>query len=148
MNAIMVGKPDANASVIMAPEADQVKISICPGVSTIIYFRGGSRCFSQRLITCAYRVRKTQELSATGPQPNKIRDCFCSCSNVWSCCTHDFLKINIKEPDCYLGPHITGSGQQTHETPAASDADSVDGREAKLCMTDGSHLRYIHTNWM
>ena len=27
-NATMVGKVDANASVIMAPEADQVKISI------------------------------------------------------------------------------------------------------------------------
>ena len=51
MKATMVGKPDANASVMMAPEADQVKISICPGVSTIMYFRGESRGFSQRLIT-------------------------------------------------------------------------------------------------
>ena len=52
MNAIMVGKPDAKASVIMAPEADQVNISIWPGVSTMTYFKGGSRCFSQRLMTC------------------------------------------------------------------------------------------------
>lgn len=51
MNAIIVGKPEAKASVIMAPEADHVKISIWPGVSTMTYFKGGSRCFSQRLIT-------------------------------------------------------------------------------------------------
>lgn len=34
----MVGKVDAKASVMIAPEADQVKISICPGVSTMTYF--------------------------------------------------------------------------------------------------------------
>ncbi len=33
--AITVGIEDATASVMMAPEADQVKISICPGVSRI-----------------------------------------------------------------------------------------------------------------
>ena len=51
MKAIIVGKPDANASVIMAPDADQVKISIWPGVSTMTYFKGGSRFFSHRLMT-------------------------------------------------------------------------------------------------
>lgn len=35
MYATTVGKEDATASVMMAPEADQVKISICPGVSSI-----------------------------------------------------------------------------------------------------------------
>ncbi|KAH3660203.1 hypothetical protein OGAPHI_007408 [Ogataea philodendri] len=35
MYAMTVGKVDANASVMMAPEADQMKHSICPGVSTI-----------------------------------------------------------------------------------------------------------------
>jgi hypothetical protein len=33
--AITVGSADATASVIIAPDADQVKISIWPGVSTI-----------------------------------------------------------------------------------------------------------------
>jgi hypothetical protein len=33
--ATTVGRDDATASVMMAPEADQVKISICPGVSKI-----------------------------------------------------------------------------------------------------------------
>lgn len=33
--ATTVGSEEATASVIMAPEADQVKISICPGVSKI-----------------------------------------------------------------------------------------------------------------
>lgn len=56
----MVGKPDANASVMMAPEADHVKISICPGVSTMMYFRGGSRGFSHRLITCTHTVAMVQ----------------------------------------------------------------------------------------
>lgn len=32
--ATTVGNVDAKASVMIAPEADQVKISICPGVST------------------------------------------------------------------------------------------------------------------
>lgn len=31
--ATTVGSDEATASVIMAPEADQVNISICPGVS-------------------------------------------------------------------------------------------------------------------
>ena len=53
MKAIIVGKPEAKASVMMAPDADHVKISIWPGVSTITYLRGGSRCFSQRLMTCS-----------------------------------------------------------------------------------------------
>ena len=70
MNAIMVGKPDANASVTMAPEADQVKISICPGVSTMMYFRGGSRGFSQRLITCVNRLGMAQERTCHGAIPN------------------------------------------------------------------------------
>ena len=35
MYAITVGSDDAIASVMIAPEADQVNISICPGVSTI-----------------------------------------------------------------------------------------------------------------
>jgi hypothetical protein len=34
MYATTVGKVEAIASVMMAPEADHVKISICPGVST------------------------------------------------------------------------------------------------------------------
>jgi hypothetical protein len=34
MYATTVGTADASASVMIAPEADQVKISICPGVST------------------------------------------------------------------------------------------------------------------
>ena len=35
MYATTVGNDDATASVIIAPDADQVKISICPGVSRI-----------------------------------------------------------------------------------------------------------------
>jgi hypothetical protein len=37
MYARTVGRELAIASVMIAPEADQVKISICPGVSTRIY---------------------------------------------------------------------------------------------------------------
>jgi hypothetical protein len=36
MYATHVGSAEATASVMMAPEADQVKISICPGVSTMM----------------------------------------------------------------------------------------------------------------
>lgn len=32
-----VGKDEATASVMIAPDADQVKISICPGVSKMIF---------------------------------------------------------------------------------------------------------------
>jgi len=32
-----VGRDDANASVMMAPDADHVNISICPGVSSSTY---------------------------------------------------------------------------------------------------------------
>ena len=39
-------------SVMMAPLADQVKISIWPGVSTTICCSGGSRSFSHSAITC------------------------------------------------------------------------------------------------
>ena len=53
MKAIIVGKPEAKASVMMAPDADHVKISIWPGVSTMTYLSGGSRGFSQRLMTCS-----------------------------------------------------------------------------------------------
>lgn len=35
MYARTVGIDDATASVMMAPEADQVNISICPGVSNM-----------------------------------------------------------------------------------------------------------------
>ena len=41
MYATTVGRLEAMASVMMDPEADQVKISICPGVSTSIYL---TRC--------------------------------------------------------------------------------------------------------
>lgn len=42
MYATTVGSDDATASVMMAPEADQVKISICPGVSTRMWLRAPS----------------------------------------------------------------------------------------------------------
>lgn len=35
--ATTVGKDEAIASVMMAPDADQVKISICPGVSKMMF---------------------------------------------------------------------------------------------------------------
>lgn len=37
MYATTVGRELAMASVMIAPEADHVKISICPGVSTSMY---------------------------------------------------------------------------------------------------------------
>jgi hypothetical protein len=37
--ATTVGREDASASVMIAPEADQVKISIWPGVSRTTYLR-------------------------------------------------------------------------------------------------------------
>ena len=37
--ATTVGKADATASVIIAPDADQVNISICPGVSSMMFLR-------------------------------------------------------------------------------------------------------------
>jgi hypothetical protein len=54
MYAIIVGKVEAKASVTIAPLADHVKISICPGVSATMYCSGGSRCFSQRPTTCRW----------------------------------------------------------------------------------------------
>lgn len=50
-NRTTVGKVDAKASVTICPEADQVKISIWPGVSAMMYFGVGSRRFSQSPIT-------------------------------------------------------------------------------------------------
>ena len=47
----MVGKEEAISSVMMAPEADHVKISICPGVSATMYCSGGSLGFSHNLMT-------------------------------------------------------------------------------------------------
>lgn len=40
MYATTVGKADARASVMIAPDADQVKTSICPGVSNMAYLGG------------------------------------------------------------------------------------------------------------
>jgi len=37
--ATTVGREDATASVMMAPDADQVNISICPGVSRITWLQ-------------------------------------------------------------------------------------------------------------
>ena len=39
MYATTVGNEEATASVIMAPDADQVNISICPGVSRMIWLQ-------------------------------------------------------------------------------------------------------------
>jgi hypothetical protein len=50
--ATTVGKEEAKSSVMMEPEADHVKISIWPGVSTMMCCRGGSRGFSQSSMTC------------------------------------------------------------------------------------------------
>ena len=52
----MVGNDDAMSSVMMAPDADQVKISICPGVSATMYCREGSRGFSHNWMTCGQEV--------------------------------------------------------------------------------------------
>ena len=50
--ATIVGKVEAKASLIIAPDADHVNISICPGVSLTMYLGCGSLGFSQRLMTC------------------------------------------------------------------------------------------------
>lgn len=50
-HATMVGKEEAKHSVTIWPEADQVKISICPGVSRMMWERGGSRFFSHNPMT-------------------------------------------------------------------------------------------------
>ena len=50
-HATSVGKEEAKSSVTMAPEADQVKISIWPGVSSTMCSKGGSRFFSQSWMT-------------------------------------------------------------------------------------------------
>jgi len=55
--ATMVGKADASASVMIAPDADQVKISICPGVSATMKRGGGSRGRSHSATTCAAACR-------------------------------------------------------------------------------------------
>jgi hypothetical protein len=39
MYATTVGRDEATASVIMAPDADQVNISICPGVSSMTWLQ-------------------------------------------------------------------------------------------------------------
>ena len=50
-NATMVGNADASASVMIAPDALQVKISICPGVSATMKRGTGSRGFSHSATT-------------------------------------------------------------------------------------------------
>lgn len=52
-NTTAVGSMVAKASVMMAPDADHVKISIWPGVSTSTYSSGGSRGLQHRSMTCA-----------------------------------------------------------------------------------------------
>ena len=47
----IVGKDEAKSSVMIEPDADHVKTSICPGVSTTMYSNGGSRGFSHNFIT-------------------------------------------------------------------------------------------------
>ena len=64
----MVGKVDAKASVMIAPDADHVKISIWPGVSTRMYFGCGFRFFSQICITCA----KAHQLTLVPPDQIEI----------------------------------------------------------------------------
>ena len=44
---MVVGKENARVSVIIAPEADQVNASICPGVSITMY---GCSVFSSRIL--------------------------------------------------------------------------------------------------
>lgn len=59
--ATIVGKVEAKASVMIAPEADHVKISICPGVSTMTYFKGGLRFFSHNVMTYVqYSLKSAQ----------------------------------------------------------------------------------------
>ena len=47
MYATTVGKVEATASVMMAPDADQVNISICPGVSRMKWLHGVSLFLAQ-----------------------------------------------------------------------------------------------------
>jgi hypothetical protein len=53
--ATSVGNEDASSSVTMAPLALHVKISIWPGVSTMMCSSGGSRGRSSRWMTCSTR---------------------------------------------------------------------------------------------
>lgn len=55
MYVTVVGYLDANASVMMVPDALQLKTSIWPGVSTKTYFTEGAR-FSTNCITWSNRV--------------------------------------------------------------------------------------------
>ena len=70
-NSMTVGNLDANDSVIMAPLADHVNASICPGVSITAKSRDSAR-LDRRSITWSIRVEK--RLSAVimapfGPSP-------------------------------------------------------------------------------
>lgn len=51
MYTTMVAKDDANASVMIAPDADHVNTSICPGVSKIAYLKY-NECMASLHATC------------------------------------------------------------------------------------------------
>ena len=55
MYATTVGRELAMASVMIAPDADHVKISICPGVSTRTYLNASRES--------AYEVRKQERIT-------------------------------------------------------------------------------------
>ena len=63
---ITVGNDDASDSAMIWPEADHVKISIWPGVSSTTYLSDGARA-STSVITCSKRVAK--RLSAVRMPP-------------------------------------------------------------------------------
>ena len=77
----MVGKVEAKASVTICPEADHVKISICPGVSAMMYFGEGSFRFSQSPITCMKPVAQ----SRCKFKLHTVKGCFrqqCCCGQI------------------------------------------------------------------
>ena len=49
MYTTIVGKDDANASVMIVPDADHVNTSICPGVSKMAYLKKASSHYCKSL---------------------------------------------------------------------------------------------------
>lgn len=62
MYATTLGNEDATASVMIAPDADQVKISICPGVSMMIWLPKPALAFVDE--QCRSSVTRVPPLSS------------------------------------------------------------------------------------
>ena len=73
MYATTVGKVEATASVMMAPDADQVNISICPGVSRMKWLHGVSLFLAQPATSTMHSLNRIRPLLHQAQHLVKLR---------------------------------------------------------------------------